>query len=169
MINTNASARPDLKKYADFLSLADQEIDFIAQLYVEFEQLTTYPDILESEDHLRSLASLFYDFTDRLLRIGKYCAEFEIWAEPVNRKLSADAGHKSGIIFEIIFSENTLKLLNPFLSFYRNYSEVYPAKLSKSEIARLFDLFFSASESSAQEITALLKNLRDSSAGDAQI
>ncbi len=165
MINTNVSARPDSKKYADFLALADQEIDFIAQLYVEFEQLTTYPDILESEDHLRSLASLFYDFTDRLLRIGKYGAEFEIWTEPVNGKLSAAAGDKSEIIFEILFSENTLKLLNPFLSFYKNYSEVYPEKLSESGIARLFDLFFRASESSAQEIMALLKSLRDSSAG----
>ncbi|GAB4338296.1 MAG: hypothetical protein Kow0037_22120 [Calditrichia bacterium] len=53
-----------------FTDLIYQEIDFIGQLFVEFEQLAAYEDVLTSRDNRESLVSLFRDFADRVVQLG---------------------------------------------------------------------------------------------------
>lgn len=55
------------KKFTDLIY---QEIDFIGQLFVEFEQLAAYEDVLTSRDNRESLVSLFRDFADRVVQLA---------------------------------------------------------------------------------------------------
>jgi len=141
--------KPDLPT-ADrplLITMIEQELDFIGQLYVEYEQITTYPDALTHPDQLRSLASLFYDFMDRLQHIVRSAEE-----ENPNAELAS------------LLGPNTMRRLKPFLEHYRRYSEFYPDNIDADRIVQLYELFPDAAEQVAGELRRWLENRGESNA-----
>ncbi len=129
--------KPDLPT-ADvhpLITVIEQELDFIGQLYVEYEQITAYPDALTRPDQLRSLASLFYDFIDRLQHIVRSAEEVSPIAELVS-----------------LLGLNTMRLLKPFLEHYRRYGEFYPDNIAADRIVQLYELFPDAVEQVAGDL-----------------
>ena len=144
----------DNKQISDII---DQEIDFIGQLYVEYEQLTSYKDILSSGEKIRSLASLFYDFVDRIahvLKNGEIIATSE-------RILDLGARFRQELSITNIFSSSTIKRLQPFLELYNTYSQVYPDKIERSKIIAMYYQFPEITAGVALDLRTAAQNLRN--------
>ena len=124
--------------------LIEQEIDFIGQLYVEYEQLTSYEDILISAEKIRSLASLFYDFIDRIahvLKNGEVIATSDKALEFTPNSPAAD-----------FFQQTTIESLQPFLTLYNRYSEVYPQEIEPDKIVEMYHQFPQVTERVAGDL-----------------
>ena len=133
--------------------LIDQEVDFIGQLFVEFEQLSAYPDILEAADKLRSLASLFFDFMERIHQALKH------------KEVTAGGAEETGPAGDLsVFPEPQKKILQPYFRFHRRYREMYPDKIDPAEIRKLFHHFPAAAETAASLLRQYSQNLRNADA-----
>lgn len=137
--------------------IIDQEIDFIGQLFVEYEQMTSYQDILTSQDNLRSLASLYFDFVDRIVQVLKSRDMFQNPGKsPEKRFLNLRLAN--------IVSPPTIALMQPFLQFYENYSNVYPDKINREEIVALYHQLPEATENVARDLRNEAQKLRTTNA-----
>jgi hypothetical protein len=143
-----------------FIDTIEQEIDFIGQIYVEWEQLATYDDILISPENLRSLASLFHDFADRLFRVVRLKNELLEPGSTAGVVIIADSPAEIPGSWESVFRDETIRLLQPFLDFYRQYKNIYPDKIIREQVDALFHAFPDASEKSAADLRNLLKSQR---------
>jgi hypothetical protein len=140
----------------DFADFVEQEIDFIGQLYVEYEQMTRYEDILTAPDQIRSLASLFYDFVNRIFMLRE---SSETASLPEN--FSLEPAHSGEVASELFFlSRNTLSVLGPFLDFYREYPSTYPARIDPDTVRMLYHLFPEATREVAADLRQVARTLR---------
>lgn len=141
-----------------FAELIDQEIDFIGQLYVEYEQLTSYEDILTSPEKRITLASLFHDFVDRIFQLLK---QSDAGGNPAD--VAANKNWTKRLTHIFVFE--TLSILDPYFSLYDRYLEIYPERLEAEKIVRLYHLFPQACENVARDLRGLSKKLRGENAG----
>ena len=145
-----------MDKHTDFADIIDQEIDFIGQLYVEYEQMTRYEDILTAPDQIRSLASLFFDFVNRLFLL-KENAEAEGITAP-----AVDTNNPQNLFF---LSPETRTTFHPFLDFYREYPQRYPSRIDAGEVRQLYHQFPEATRLVAADLRTFSQKLRGENAG----
>lgn len=140
----------------DFADFVEQEIDFIGQLYVEYEQMTRYDDILTAPDQIRSLASLFYDFVNRIFMLRESSETVSLPEE-----FSVEPANSGEVSCELFFlSRNTLSVLGPFLDFYREYPDKYPAHIDPNTVRMLYHLFPEATREVAADLRQIARTLR---------
>lgn len=141
-----------VKKTGELISVAEQEIDFIGQLFVEYEQLAAYSDILTSPDKIRSLASLFYDFVDRAKHVISLGQEQNLWTSGPFGETDLPAG---------FFSGETSHRMKPFIRFYKDYKKSYPENISSGQVRELFYRFPQATEFLAADFRGLIRHLEE--------
>lgn len=145
-----------MKKPQNFADLIDQEIDFIGQLFVEYEQMTRYDDVLEAPDQIRSLASLFYDFVNRL---------FQIVEEGSSSGLFPDSDSDPERAIRAFISSETRQPLQPWIRFYQEYPHTYPAAIDADNVRQLYHQFPEITRRVAGDLRDFSRKLREPDAG----
>ncbi|GAB4367970.1 MAG: hypothetical protein Kow0042_08930 [Calditrichia bacterium] len=144
-------------------SLLDQEINFIGQLVVEFDQLAQYDDVLTAPEHLLSLATLFNDFMERIHRALKYLRLYEKTGNPPLKE-NDPLKNIQGDTFSSVFQDDTLTELGAFLNYRQKFPEIYPDKINAEELIQLFHQFTPAAENVARDLRELSRKLRENHA-----
>ncbi len=142
-----------------FREAIEQEIDFIGQLYVEFEQLMKYPDIYDTPANLRSLVSLFRDFVDRIWHLIKAGNDLNVWEALPEKTPPGEIADELAPILARLFTPLTGALLEPFLRLYRQYATVYPDRIVWEEVVILAERFWKVSERVAGDLRTLQRDL----------
>ncbi|MFZ0389479.1 MAG: hypothetical protein WAN36_03395 [Calditrichia bacterium] len=131
------------------LDVIEQEFDFIGQLFVEFEQMMSYARFFDTADNRRSLATLFYDFSERLHQIAA--------AALSGKNLKENKG-VSPVFPEGLFCTETEEKLAVFFNFYEKFINCYPYEIAYPELKKLAVLFPEIVEMAAADLRRFLKN-----------
>ncbi|MHA1768087.1 MAG: hypothetical protein ACTSVK_17710 [Promethearchaeota archaeon] len=150
-----------MKFSEDLPDVIDQEIDFIGQLFLEYEQFTTNPDVLNRQDGIRSLEGIFYDFVDHVVHIIRFGFDLVNYQEESDESpfISAE-DDRIKFFLGLILSDKTLNQFDPFLKFYSGFSYLYPSKIDLNILTNLISDFPHTVESVSADLRIFAQKLR---------